>query len=114
MNKLTPGSNLRWESSRMILPEHREQWLKHQQETRKAKKPMLDEQRWLEFEFVISEAMASNEPVKFIYWENGEFFDLIGHCHYINTDQQQFHIVCTQSDIHYLKFEKVVSMELTS
>lgn len=28
-NKLTPGSNMRWESSRMVLPEHREALLQH-------------------------------------------------------------------------------------
>ncbi|GAK11940.1 YolD-like family protein [Geomicrobium sp. JSM 1781026] len=110
-NKLTPGSNMRWESSRMILPEHREAWLTHQQDTTKVKKPILDEQRWLEFELILREAMEYNEPLLFTYWKNGSFFELTGYCHYVSHDQKQFHIVCTNDDVHYLKFDVVMNVE---
>ncbi|RPF55702.1 YolD-like family protein [Aquisalibacillus elongatus] len=49
-NKLTRGHNLLWESSRMMLPEHKELIEHHQQRIRQQTKPQLDEQEieWLE------------------------------------------------------------------
>ena len=44
-SKLTPGHNLFWESSRMMLPEHREQFLEHRRGLGKACQPILDEQQ---------------------------------------------------------------------
>ena len=55
-NKLTPGSNMRWESSRMILPEHREMWLRHQKEDRMKFRPLWDEQQLEEFSHRLHEA----------------------------------------------------------
>ncbi|SFQ38776.1 YolD-like family protein [Salibacterium halotolerans] len=75
-NKLTPGSNMRWESMRMILPEWREQWLRHQQEQKKSKKPVLDEQQWEEFEWILNEAMRKNAELVFTYWEDGYFYNV--------------------------------------
>lgn len=43
-NKLTRGHNLIWESSRMMLPEHKELLRQHQKELNIKKKPILDEQ----------------------------------------------------------------------
>ncbi|MDQ0297717.1 hypothetical protein J2S78_000125 [Salibacterium salarium] len=110
-NKLTPGSNMRWESSRMILPEHREQWLKHQEKHNKAKKPELDPQRWEELEWLLSDAMRNNDSLRFTYWQDGLFFEVIGVCHYINHAQQQFHLM-TQDGVHYLSFHKLVNVDL--
>ncbi|SFQ04631.1 YolD-like family protein [Salibacterium halotolerans] len=109
-NKLTPGSNLRWESSRMILPEHREQWLRHQQEQKKAKKPELDPQRWEELEWILADAMRDSRSLRFTYWEDGFFYDITGTCHFINHEQQQFHIQ-TKGGVKYLKFEHLVHIE---
>lgn len=43
-NKLTPGFNLMWESSRMMLPEHKEAIQRKQLGQKKRPKPELDEQ----------------------------------------------------------------------
>lgn len=48
-NKLTEGSNLLWESSRIILPEHKERIRIRREEARRGGKrdrPELDEQEW--------------------------------------------------------------------
>lgn len=110
-NKLTPGSNLRWESSRMILPEHREQWLQHQNEQTKQKKPELDPQRWEEFEWLLGDAMRKDDTLRFTYWQDGLFFEIIGKCHYINHTQKQFHVT-TEDDIQYLRFEDLADLAL--
>jgi hypothetical protein len=54
--KLTPGTNLRWESSRMILPEHREAIIERNQKSNIQAKPVLDDQELQE----ISNAMYSS------------------------------------------------------
>ncbi|WP_052398650.1 YolD-like family protein [Geomicrobium sp. JCM 19039] len=105
-NKLTPGSNMRWESSRMILPEWREAWLDHQKDHKKVAKPVLDEQQWDEFALVLNDCMEHNQLIKFTYWQDGLFFEVLGHCHYVNHDQRQFHVLAGE-DVHYLKFDVV-------
>ncbi|WP_106497326.1 YolD-like family protein [Lentibacillus sp. Marseille-P4043] len=56
-NKLTPGRNLMWESSRMMLPEHKARIRQHQKELTKRTKPILDEQQIELFSGMISDAM---------------------------------------------------------
>ncbi|GGE52683.1 hypothetical protein GCM10011391_34420 [Pullulanibacillus camelliae] len=53
-NKLTPGYNLRWESSRMMLPEHRESLLEQDKEIEKSIRPILDEQQIDHFSQLLS------------------------------------------------------------
>ncbi|WP_158738607.1 YolD-like family protein [Alteribacillus sp. YIM 98480] len=105
-NKMTPGSNLRWESMRMILPEQRELWLKHQKDQKKAKKPLLDEQQWQEFEWLLGEAMRENEKLTFTYWKDGYFYDVTGFCHYVNMNQKQFHVK-SEDEVLYIKFDSI-------
>ncbi|WP_152654520.1 YolD-like family protein [Oceanobacillus sp. CFH 90083] len=63
-NKLTSGSNLLWESSRMMLPEHKEVLQRHKKELNKRIKPILDEQQVELFSQSIAEAMKQNKKVK--------------------------------------------------
>ncbi|MEN1969075.1 YolD-like family protein [Lentibacillus sp. N15] len=59
-NKLTPGQNLMWESSRMMLPEHKARIRQHQKELTKRTKPMIDEQQMTLFSQTISDAMKQD------------------------------------------------------
>ncbi|AXF56756.1 YolD-like family protein [Salicibibacter kimchii] len=78
-NKLTPGSNMRWESLRVILPEHRERWLQHREGMKKVEKPELEEQKWEEFEQTIRESMEYGSFLEFTYWEDGTFMSGLDH-----------------------------------
>ncbi|OEH91081.1 hypothetical protein BFG57_06835 [Bacillus solimangrovi] len=55
INKLTHGNNMRWESSRIILPIHRERINQHRKELLKREKLILDEQQVTEFAQIIAE-----------------------------------------------------------
>ncbi|MFD2612943.1 YolD-like family protein [Paenibacillus gansuensis] len=57
INKLTAGRNLLWESSRMMLPEHKEQILQHRSRLEHKEKPVLDEHRLQELSQAITDAM---------------------------------------------------------
>ncbi|SDH89355.1 YolD-like protein [Alteribacillus persepolensis] len=108
-NKLTPGSNLRWESSRMILPEHREKWLNHQKQQAKQKKPEMDPQRWEELEWMLGDAMRNDAVLCFTYWRDGFFHKIIGRCSYINHVQKQFHLATGDGTV-YLRFEDLADI----
>lgn len=73
--KITPGSNKLWEGSRLILPEHRVAILKQQDDFKKRKRPILDEQRLEELSYIIREAAQEDREVTvrvFGEFEDGE------------------------------------------
>lgn len=52
-SKITPGFNLTWEGSRMMLPEHVAMLQKHKQLQRQNHKPILDPQALQELQYEI-------------------------------------------------------------
>lgn len=50
-NKLTPGYNIMWESSRMMLPEHREQLLAQKRKKKEYTPPPLSTDQLEEMNF---------------------------------------------------------------
>src|SRR5690606_11779151 len=80
-NKLTPGHNVMWECSRMMLPEHVEAILEWQKGLEKVKKPIIDEQQWTEFAHIIQEAKACKRRIKITIWKDGIFDEIVGWVH---------------------------------
>ncbi|CAM3959801.1 YolD-like family protein [Lederbergia lenta] len=62
-NKLTPGYNVRWESSRMMLPEHREQLLKERSKQEEFTPPILDNDQLEEINRIIIISMEQKQEV---------------------------------------------------
>lgn len=56
INKLTPNHNVLWESSRMMLPEHKEAIIAQLDHTTVKAKPQLDEQKLDEIANLIEES----------------------------------------------------------
>lgn len=69
VNKLSKGHNLRWESSRMMLPEHREQLLKERRKHLEFNPPILDENQLEEINYVIMKAIKQKQAVTITYAE---------------------------------------------
>lgn len=66
-NKLTEGSNLLWESSRIILPEHKERIRIRREEARrggKRERPQLDEQEAERINEAIMRSLHERVPVR--------------------------------------------------
>lgn len=61
--KITPGSNLMWEASRIILPEHKEAILEHRRKQRLQPRPQLDEQEIEKNELAIHDSYEQQKPV---------------------------------------------------
>src|SRR4051794_12267513 len=70
-NKLTRGSNLRWESTRMMLPEHREEILKHRTELHIQSRPILDDQELQEISSAVYSSFIQRTPISLILY--GEY-----------------------------------------
>ncbi|NDI36350.1 YolD-like family protein [Chengkuizengella sediminis] len=62
-NKLTPGSNMMWEASRMILPEHKERINDYQYERDRKNKPELAEEEVNIISQQLSDSMLSKLEV---------------------------------------------------
>jgi hypothetical protein len=78
-NKLTPGSNLRWESSRMMLPEHVAALKKHKLDKQRSGRPVLAEDKLKEMERVIRKAIAEKLPIDLFYFKDGLIKHRIGY-----------------------------------
>lgn len=67
INKLTEGRNLLWESSRMILPEHKERIRNRRDEARrggKRERPALDEQEWERIQAAVARSKELRQAIR--------------------------------------------------
>ncbi|MFT9427833.1 MAG: YolD-like family protein [Sporolactobacillus sp.] len=76
-NKLTKGANVRWESSRMVLPEHVAALKDYDIEKRKVIRPTLDEQEIEMVERKIRAAIKDRQPIQLRYYKNGFIKDKV-------------------------------------
>ncbi|WP_234396969.1 YolD-like family protein [Bacillus massiliglaciei] len=73
INKLTPGSNMKWESSRMMLPEHVAALRQLKEENKKVEKPILDEQELQEIGIVVMDSLYYAQLIRVTTWKDGHF-----------------------------------------
>lgn len=64
MNKLTQGSNMIWESSRMIMPQHKEAAVRQQREELRKQRMQLDNQEKEQIARFIQQAHKTRRAVK--------------------------------------------------
>ena len=88
-NKLTSEANVRWESSRMVLPEWRKKWLERQEDHEKYAPPLLEDQLLAEFEQMIHESMANHSTVEVVYWRNGYYQTAAGSVAHVQKHPDQ-------------------------
>ncbi|MGG3642052.1 YolD-like family protein [Bacillus gobiensis] len=110
-NMLTPDSNMRWESSRMMLPEHREAILARKKAQMKVEKPAFDEQQIEDMENLICESMEFVFPLQFKVYDNGYFREVTGLVEYINGRTKQLHVVDIKGDTTFIRFEDIVDFK---
>ena len=68
--KLTPNSNVRWESSRMMLPEHREAIVQARKDwERNGMQPLLDEEWKGEWNGQLYQAWKRGRRVRLVRWQ---------------------------------------------
>lgn len=109
-NKLSEGSNLLWESSRMILPEHRELIQQSYEELNDVKKPILAEDKLEEIERIIIEAMELKQEVEITYFKRKRIINYKG---IIIRPLDNKRIELEVSDgIEFLNFDDILDAEV--
>lgn len=108
-NKLTPGSNMRWESSRMMLPEHKERILQRKREQHRKDRPILDEQEVTEISSAIWGSMNVGWEITLTIF--GEYVDreVTGRVEKVDTQLQQVKII-TGEDFEWIAFRNVIKV----
>lgn len=77
-NKLTPGANLRWESSRMMLPEHIEAILHYNRNMNNKERKELDEQELQLISLAAQQSMHTKQAVTLRLFDLVEDLQVIG------------------------------------
>jgi len=110
--KLSAGSNLLWEGSRMMLPEHKEAIITKYNEKTVKQKPQLDEQKLDEIAAFIQESYRNAVFVKittFDYYEEQQYIGVVTaldanykHLKLKQHNQQDLNIDCSSIiDVSY-------------
>ncbi|SFG82412.1 YolD-like family protein [Sporolactobacillus nakayamae] len=100
MNKLTEGSNMRWESSRMMLPEHVAAIREGYKNLDKIDRPILAEDELEAINRTLKEATQNHKPVDLSYYKDGFIKQKICYINRIDLVYRRL----TVSDMYGLKW----------
>ncbi|MDR6726072.1 hypothetical protein J2W91_004578 [Paenibacillus amylolyticus] len=97
-----------YESSRMILPEHREAYNQHMSKVDVKVKPQIDEQEWQLIGAALSESLHTHVNVTLTLYDPYQFKELTGRISVINTFRKEikFHFA---DDWDWIPFDKIMS-----
>lgn len=108
-NKLTPGYNLMWESSRMMLPEHKQVLRAHQKELKKQVKPILDEQQIMLFSEQLAEARYFKKTIKIKVFDPYQTLYVSGKVMKVDQLEQRIKLV-TIDGINWVSLDEIMDL----
>ncbi|RPE03317.1 YolD-like family protein [Paenibacillus polymyxa] len=106
MLKKLEGNRL-WESSRIIIPEHKEAYLKLMKDRQRRGKPELDDQEVLLIEQALIESYNTRQPVKLVVFSQ----ELKGVISSIN-DRREVKLFRDEDDYSWIKLEDIISASI--
>jgi ABC-type uncharacterized transport system substrate-binding protein len=111
-NKLTPGHNLMWESSRMMLPEHKQVLQRHQKELNKKTKPIFDEQQMEVFSRQISDSIRLRMNVKIqLFDPYKDSIFIVGKVRKSALDQGKIKVSC-QNKVILVRLDEIIDIQM--
>jgi hypothetical protein len=108
--KIHDRGNLKWQP--FLLPEHRSLLKELKNEEQKVEMPTLDQQRLEEFNQMIRDAMAFNQPLAITYYRKGKMELVICYVHYIDTHHHELRTLDKFNRIYIIKIDKIVDIQL--
>ncbi|WCK54741.1 YolD-like family protein [Aneurinibacillus sp. Ricciae_BoGa-3] len=108
MNEHRDGGNIKWKTS-FMLPEHSEALKQIQENQEKVEKPILNQQRFNELSFKISDAMMHNLSIQVTYWFDYKLRTVIGAIIKLDTVNKKLVIGSNQVKI---PFDLLVNIKL--
>ncbi|MCY8104004.1 MULTISPECIES: YolD-like family protein [Bacillus] len=109
-NKLTPGYNLMWESSRMMLPEHRELLLDKRRKEREFRQSKLSDDQLDEINRIILQSINEDRAITITYasaYEKKHFWGWV-----TQVKQHQLKII-NDEDAITIPYQQIISVELS-
>ncbi|WP_249599597.1 YolD-like family protein [Peribacillus frigoritolerans] len=100
--------NKKWVS--LMLPEHVKMLREYDASYNKIPKPSLDEQKYEQFNEIVSEAMEMNNILEFSYYFQGDIRQYIGNIHYFDVLKQDLRIIDQRAEKHFLKLENIIGI----
>jgi hypothetical protein len=101
-----------WESSRIIIPEHKEAYLKLMQDRQRRGKPELDDQEVQLIEQALIESYNSRKPVSVTVFSPFDDTVMTGVVTSINTARREVKLFRGEDDFSWIKLEDIVSTNL--
>ncbi|OPG98409.1 hypothetical protein B2I21_08650 [Chryseobacterium mucoviscidosis] len=101
--------NVLLESSRMILPEHRDAWLKQQEELLEKEKPTLDEQEIQLIQAALNDSFHQRLRVQVRVFDPIEDKVYEGIVSTVNTFRMEIKLVFSDGDWKYINIADIVS-----
>lgn len=111
-NKLTPGHNLLWESSRMMLPEHREQFLEHRRELSQKTKPLLDEQEQDHINHTLFNAYHHKRSVTLTLFDPLDHVIRQGAIHTLDPEKKRLKLEEEDGQKEWIPLERILNVTL--
>ncbi|MBB5174874.1 YolD-like family protein [Texcoconibacillus texcoconensis] len=111
MSKYQDRGLLKWQG--MMLPEHVQRLNEWETEKKKATKPMVDEQQFIEMEYTIAQSIAENKPVHVTYWEDGSFYALTGHIRTMSYETKHLKVVDQYENVVTIHVQCIVDISIS-
>lgn len=111
MVKKLQGNGL-FESSRMVLPEHREAWIRREESKKVRTKPVLDDQEVQQIEYLLVESFNKRIPVVLTIFDPIEDQRVIGVVTSINTYLREVKLVIFEDDWQWIKLKDIISASI--
>ncbi|WP_431089104.1 YolD-like family protein [Paenibacillus sp. 8b26] len=107
MGKKLEGNGM-WESSRMILPEHRDAYLRLMKEQGRRSKPTLDDQEMQQIEQAIIVSYNERKPITLRVFNPFDDEELCGFVTVINTSRREVKLSRGEEDFSWIKLEEII------
>ncbi|MGG1639828.1 YolD-like family protein [Paenibacillus sp. NRS-1782] len=111
MSKKLEGNGL-WESSRIIIPEHKEAYLKLMKDRQRRGKPELDEQEVQLIEQALIDSYNSRTAVTVSVFSPFDDIVMTGVVTSINTARREVKLSRGEDDFDWIKLEDVISAQI--
>lgn len=109
--KVTPGYNVMWESSRMIIPQHKEALLNYGRTREARERPQLDNQEFEEIGRIIQQAAETGRLIRLTIFDPIQDVVVIGQVQMIDPYEQRIRLAHDGKKT-WVTFGDVMSVEI--
>ncbi|MBY0024580.1 YolD-like family protein [Paenibacillus polymyxa] len=109
MSKKLEGNGL-WESSRIILPEHKEGYLRLMREKQRRNKPELDDQEMRLIERALIDSYNRRTEVTVSIFDPFDDTTMTGVVTSVNTGRREIKLSRGEDDYSWIKLEDIISV----